>query len=259
MIQSAANCCQGHGPATSQILSCRCCVIWVGGGRCDCTRSLAAIKRKARPGAEVPKGCSSVPWCCTPASGHRQTPVPSCSPVPAARPGVPKLPCSLLPRAHAGTPAAAPRVLCMSQQLKLKKVLGGRAQPSATLKSSWWFVQLLITVSLIAGWVTEVRVRPGSTAGSHRLRPVPLQSGDVSAQERSSKDEEPSPWAQPAAQGAGDPRQPEGRWGRPSTRTHPPRLLHPAPCTGGFFSTVQAQPGTVPASSCALTPCTEVV
>lgn len=68
------------------------------------------------------------------------------------------------------------------------------------LKSSWWFIQLLIAVSLITVWVMEVCV-----AGSHQLMSAPLRSGDVSAQERSSKDEEPAPWAQPAAQGAGDP------------------------------------------------------
>lgn len=43
---------------------------------------------------------------------------------------------------------------------------------------------------------------------------------------------------------------------------HPdPSSPSPAPCPKrrGIFSTAQAQPGTVPASSCALTPCAEVV
>lgn len=144
-----------------------------------------------------------MPWGCTPARGHRQTPGPSCSPVPAVSPGVPKLPRSLPPRAHAGTPAAAPQAPSMSQQPKLKKK-SWEAEHSP-LKSSWWFIQLLIAVSLITRRVMEVCVRPGSVAGSHRLTPAPLRSGDVSAQERSSKDEEPAPRAQPAALGAGDP------------------------------------------------------
>lgn len=142
-----------------------------------------------------------------PCEGTQADPRPLLQPCACCEPRDPKaaaFAASLCPRRHSCCRSSSAEHV-RAAEVKKKKSWEAEHSP---LKSSWWFIQLLIAVSLITRRVMEVCVRPGSVAGSHRLTPVPLRSGDVSAQERSSKDEEPAPRAQPAALGAGDP----GSW-----------------------------------------------